>query len=493
MQRLRHVRVPDELEARRVHAAERRSVVRKETRIWSRRLRVAARVLLVVALIALAWYWLWGGRFLADGLVEAELVLAQAPARARVAEVYCAAGDACEPGQPLLRLESLESEHARRALELALAQSRLRLAVVEAGGELGDVSLAQRGERVAEAEREARLAEAEIAVTLATLERLARERLVLELAQREQQVLREGRVESLAERVAEAQASIERASVQSTLSEWDVQSRIELNVHGIVSDRDVATVLSDRDASRSEIAGLSAARRSLSLELESARAIAGLGQEQLAAHMGELEGRSDEARARLAAWTGRRDLWRELAARQRALGAGGSEQEAARLRELELQLLRLEEDQARTRLAEHDLRSGTLVVRAEARGVVERLWVGRGSVVASGDPLVRTFDPSRVHVVAYVERDGAARVRRGQPCRILVVGSAIELDGHVDAVDDVWTACPPALPALAKPSTDMRLPVHVQCSALDERLQLRPNMRVRVVFKDETAATLAGG
>lgn len=492
MQRLRHVRVPTEPEVRRIHDAERRSVARKERRLWLRRLRAATRFALVAVLLVLVGRWIWGGRFLADGLVEADLVVVQAPARVRVAEVFCEPGQRCVRGMPLVRLESLAPPEERRALELALEQDRVRLRLYEAGGELGDGDVARRGERVVEAQREARLAEAERAVAVAALERLARERAVLELALREEQARQAGLVESLEERVAAARSLIAEAQAAAGLADWDARSRLELSVQGLVSDRDLAAALSTRDAARGDLEGLSATARSLAREVEAARAVAALGAGRAHAALDEMAGRLAEGRAQVDALAQRRDQWSALAERQRELGASGAPGEAARLRDLELELLRAQVAEAEARLAAHDARAGQGVIRAQADGLVERVFVGPGSVLEAGEPLVRTYDPTRMRVVAYLDRDGASRAWPGRPCRILGVREELELDGRVRSVDAVWAPCPPALPARAKGSTDMRLPVHVECVALDEKLQLRPNMRVRVLFKDEEHVAAAG-
>ncbi len=274
LQRLSHVRAPSDSEARHIHDAERRKVSRKERRIWGRRARFFLRLGLGVALVVLLVHWLWGGRFLAEGLVESNLVVARAPAAVRVAEVLCAAGEPCQRGRALLRLESLAPREERRPLELALERARLRLALSEAGGDLGDNDIARRGDRVAEAERESVLAEGDRAVEAAALESLQRQRAALELSLREEGTQKEGAVAALEQKLAEAQALVAKAQAEQELSDFDADSRVELNQQGIVSERDKVSALTARGASEREVESLSAAARALEQEVKSARELA---------------------------------------------------------------------------------------------------------------------------------------------------------------------------------------------------------------------------
>ncbi len=495
LQRLSHVRLPSEHEARRIHNAERRKVGRKERRIWGGRLRILVRVGLSALLVALLVHWLWGGRFLAEGLVEANLVVARAPAAVRVAEVLCVAGRRCERGTPLLRLESLASREERRPLELVLERARLRLALCEAGGDLGDNDIARRGDRVAQAEREAELAESDRLVESAALASLIRQRVALELSQREEEAQQGGTVAALEQRLGEAEALVAKATLEQELSVWDADRGLVLNQQGIVSERDKVSALTAQGASQREVEGFSAAWRALASELEAARAVAALAVRRGAAALLEMDARIDEARVRIAAAGGRRELWRELAARQRELGATAEPGEGERLRELELSVLRAEVAEADARLAEHDRRGGQVLLRAEAGGVIERVFVEPDDVVEAGAALVRHYDPAHLHVVAYLERSHALEPRPGQRCRVLPLGTRLELAGRVTSVGAVWTPCPPALPRELRGPEDLRLPVHIEVAGLDQLAVLRPNLRVRILFEDDEDASrpLPGG
>lgn len=493
MQRLRHVRPPDEHEVRRIHSAERRKISRKENRIWVRRLRNFTRLASILLLIALLSWWLLGGRFTADALVESNLVVARAPASVRVAEVYCRQGQRCAVGTPLVRLESLAPAEDRRPLELALEQRRLRLELVLAGGDLGDTDIARRAERFAEAERELENAENDRLLALASLESLLRRRAALELTLREERTERGGVVASLEERVAEAQALVEGGLALTSFTDWDVYSRTELNVEGVLSDRATAEALQAQGVAEGEVKGRSAAARAVAKELEAARAIAALGQEKLDRSLAEVDAEVEVARTRARAAADRRDQWFAAAGRLREMGAAEGEGEAARLRAIELRLLAVEVAEAEARLAEYDRGVGELVLESRSEGIVERVLAQPGAVYEGGAELVRLFDPAGMHVVAYLDQDQTAKVTRGQSCLLMPLGSSQTFHGRVESIDAVWTPCPPFLPSNDVASTDLRLPVHIACDALDQLTQLGPNMRVRVLFKDEAPEPARAG
>ncbi len=126
-----------------------------------------------------------------------------------------------------------------------------------------------------------------------------------------------------------------------------------------------------------------------------------------------------------------------------------------------------------------------MLLLAEAAGVIERVFVGPGDVVEAGAPLVRTYDPRELRVVAYLGRERAGEPRPGQACRVLPLGTHLELAGRVAEVGAVWTPCPSALPREMRGPEDLRLPVRIEIAAADDLAELRPNLRVRILFEDQ--------
>ena len=484
MQRLSHLQRPDETAVKRIHGAERRKVSSREHRVWARRLQFGFRIVSVLGLCVVLGYWLWGGGFVAEALVQANLVVARAPATVRVAEVLVRPGMRTVRGTPLMRLESTAAPELRRPFELAVIERDLRLQLIESGGDLGDVDLSRRADRVAEAEREMAQAQADRAVAEAALERSLRARAALDFELRSRAAQNQGLPEALEARSQEAVAQVARAHERGDYNAFDAESRVALNSAGIVSDLATADALAERDASEREIEGLDAAARALQRETRAAREVSELDDSQALAALAEMDARIVEEQARVASAEQRRQQWQQLALSRRELGAGGTPQEIAGLRALELEIARNDLAAARARLAECDAQTGSGLLRAWTEGVIERVFVEHGAVVEADEPLVRYFDPHRLTVTAYLDPADARRPIVGQPCRILQLDGSLRLAGRVVSIDAALVPCPETLPRSSRGPTDMRLPVHIECDLFDQRALLQPNLRVRVSFTD---------
>ncbi len=474
LQRLGHARPPRAGGATRVRLDEAQALRNERMRA----LRRVALIAAVVAALAAGAGWVVSRRTVTDGLVEAGVVVARAPASVRVVEVLCAVGERVERGQALLRLESTCAGDERRTLALAVEQRRLRLELARAGGDLGQNHVGRRDEVLVEALREERLADAEVDVIRARLEEMERTRQTVELRLLREGLASAGEVAALDARASGAEALAERARTEEDLARGDAQAVSSLERDGLTSRRERESATSVELAARRDVDERGAAARALRSEARTARMVGELDGELGAATLAELDAALETERRTLAAVETRRELWRSIGERRAVLTDG--DVDLARLRALELRLLEVQVSEAEAQLADFDRRRGNGLVVAEADGVVGRVWVVPGRIVESGEPLVSTFDPAAQWVVAYVRPEYAAEFVPGRACRLVPEGMREALSAQVVSVGAALTRCPEALPHDVNGTADLRLPVRVQCRPEDRRRLLRPNMRVKV-------------
>jgi multidrug efflux pump subunit AcrA (membrane-fusion protein) len=196
----------------------------------------------------------------------------------------------------------------------------------------------------------------------------------------------------------------------------------------------------------------------------------------------EIGSRIETAYREVEAALTRRDLWRDILMRRRELfplDRGGPE----RLRELELDLMRTEIEEAEALLAKLDRELGNVIVQAEFEGVIDQVYVSKGDVLEPDAPLVSYFDPSQMWVTAYPTPALSGQAYSGRICRIVLEDSHEPFEGRVRTVGMVWVHCPPALYKKSHEGPDMRIPVRIDCTDRRGMALFRPNMRVKVVFK----------
>ena len=482
LQRLRHVRRPGLGHVPRQRLEEERAVSRSERRIWFRRIRMLFLPLLLIGLSAALGYRLWTLRTVVDGIVQTNLVVARAPAPVRVAEVFCEPGTRCRLGDPLLRLEALSGQEERRALELLVKKRQLRLALVLAGGKLDTTDLARRGDLVAEADREIRMAEADYNLSVAKFDTLAKEKdlKLIELLKDNRKSA--GLITALRERLKEAGALVGKAQAEEQRAEYDAEKSKQLESEGLTPTREVVLTKSAHEASRKSVESIEALVRSLQSELETAEDIDLLEKQQMEAVVQEIGSRIETAYREVEAALTRRDLWQDILKRRNGLfplDRGGPE----RLRELELELLRTEVEEAEALMAKLDRELGSVIVHAEFNGVVDQVHVSPGDVAEMEAPLASYFDPSEMWVVAYPTPALAGQAYSGRTCTVVPEGTNNPIECRVSSVGLAWVPCPPLLYLKSVESPDMRLPVRIDCEDRRGKVVFRPNMRVKVVFK----------
>ena len=465
----------------------RQSLARRERAIWLRRLRGLCSFALLV-LLGFGLVWLVGGmRQVADGLVLANPIVVQAPARVRVLEVTCRPGQSVRRGDPLVRLEPLTGAEERRPLELAVEQARLRLEWFDAGGELWSFGEQLRSDRIADAQRLAREAEAERGVTAARVGSLERERMELALQLEAVGTTREGAVESAEERLAEARANAERAHVGLALSRYDTSASARLKREGVTSSRDLVSKNVIHDEARLASDGMEATQRAAEQELLTARELDDLTARQLDASLGRMDAQIAAAWTEVAAAEERRDLWLAMAEYHSRLDPG-AEVDPERVRTLRRALLAAELAGAEARVAELDHRRGDRAVVAESDGVVDEVSVRGGTVVEEGTALVTYHEPAAVRVIAYATPELAPSLAIGQGCRVVVEGGGPTLEGRLVSRGTTWAVCPPFLPQRSSRHVDLRVPLVIEVAEADRVGHLAPNMRLKVVFNPSRVA-----
>ncbi|MFO0984871.1 MAG: HlyD family efflux transporter periplasmic adaptor subunit [Planctomycetota bacterium] len=448
-----------------------------EWRIWRARLRFAALFVLMPALLFLVCRWYLDLRVVADGLVANTSVVLRAPAPVRIAEVFCHDGESVHRGDALLRLEARAGFEERHVLECSIEARRLRVALFEQGGTLQDVDLGHRGDQLEQARDEQSRADGDYRVALAELERLRKQRDSQAIVLQQDAVRREGdlgvltaRVQAEAARFAGAQSGADlardvmdrhaRLGEDGDLSPLDLQS----SAHGLVE--------AEQD-SRAAASSVSA----LEKEVEKSERLDQLARQLQPLTLSELDARIEAQRERVKALQERRDLWSRIIARREQLSP---EQNAGELRNLELELLRTDLHEAETQLRASDARLGNLVLHAEGDLIVDQLFVAAGHLVDQGQPLLSCLDPATQWAVAYLTADQAARVARGQRCRLVLGDLNLELDARVASISRTWVPCPALVPHAD--DYDLRLPVRIEPCDPRDRARLLPGARLRVLF-----------
>jgi multidrug resistance efflux pump len=474
LQPLRHSRALRSRQVAQIEHNEGQAIVQD-----GRRTRSALLWRSVIAVLVAAVPVAWAAGVFAprtvEGLVEAEWVVSRSPARARVVELFVEHGEFVRFGQPLLRLESLDTTR----LDVAAAeveQHRLRLAIAESGGETGAVDLGRRIDLAERAEIEFRLAKSELEVRTAEVEALVRERIAVDAELAQEQARLVSLHAALEERITAARSSTAAAIENHRLASLDASSVQKLHEDGITSARQADSAISKQANAGHEQDEAESLLRALAVEADGLKREIELESRRREARLDELDARLEKARTQLAGSRTHRDLWRALASSRRELlpadFAGIGE-----LRELELELLRSELSEAEARLEAAKREVGSVVVVAAGDGLVEGLLVQVGSAVEADAELVRCYDPNRLRVTAYAEPSQADWFREGSSCLVIPEGAEEECTATVVWSGGAWVSCPPQLESLGRGQGDMRVPIALSCSAQDG---LRPNMRVRV-------------
>jgi multidrug resistance efflux pump len=482
LNRLRHIRTPDQDQLSRFRLEDDRAATQRERRRWLYRLKRLVPGFVVAGLLFAGGYWIFTLNVVAEAIVQTNLMIVRAPGTVRIVEVFCEPGQYCKKGEPLLHTVSTVGYEERWALEMMVQKHRLRLSLVKAGGELENSDLAKRGDWVAEAEREALLAGADFDVATAKLERLIREMDASIIAFEKEDRSGGGKVESLKEKLNEANAMVEQARAEKQWAEYDAENYAKLHASGVVPDRDMRMKRTAQDATTFTMDSLSSSAKALQKELKTAQLVQDLTRRQNEAELAEMAARINEAKCEIETARARRDLWSELADRRGELLPGDG-MEWARLRELEISLLKTELAEAEALLGKLDRELGNLVIKAEFDGVIDQVYAEPGIVMDMDTPLVSYFDPARRWITAYATPEVAGEDLAGRECTLVPENGRPALKGRVASIGMVWVPCPPQLPQGVGPAPDLRLPVRIECEDREGLKAFRPNARMRAVFR----------
>ncbi len=85
---------------------------------------------------------------------------------------------------------------------------------------------------------------------------------------------------------------------------------------------------------------------------------------------------------------------------------------------------------------------GAQLIRAEAKGMVSRVDVQEGQIVAAGAPLLATIGQNQINVRLGIENEDLPNLHVGQPVRLLPVNAANSqaVEGHIDLI--TWEVNP---------------------------------------------------
>ena len=486
---MQHVVPPSEHHVRRIRDAERRGVARAERNTWRMRLvRMALFMLVPIAAVLLA-FKLWSLRLVADGLVRANVVTTVAPSRVRVAEVFVEAGQSVRRGDPLARLEALDRGRGLRARELALEEALLRLAVIESGGDLGEVDLARRSERLAEATRRVELARASTEIARSKLAEQLAAQAELEPSLTQARQARSEAVARMEASLAGARGEIDAARARQGLLEFDAVRTGQLTEDGFASERARLSARSELDAASAAIAGRAEAKAGLERELAAADQALLLEAARGPAALAAMDARVARARQELEAAVLEEGLWLELLDSRRQF-APEVAQTGASLRALELELAHTAVQRAQAELDAFDFELGHGLLRAEKSGRLDRIFVEVGAVVDQGAPIARLYDPAEVTVFAWVDPDRIGELELGGVASVVPSTRRTSIEGRITSIDQVWSLAPEQLPHLQVNAGSFMVPVGVECSPAEGGELLVPNMRVQVVFR--TVASRVG-
>ncbi|MEW6747213.1 MAG: HlyD family efflux transporter periplasmic adaptor subunit [Planctomycetota bacterium] len=448
-----------------------------EWRIWRARLRYVALIILLPALVISTASWFWNRRVVVDGLIVENTIVLRAPAPVRVAEVLCRDGDHVRRGDPLVRLEARENQEQRAAVECIVAQRQLRVQLAEQGGALTESDIGLRRDRLEEARSEQARVEADYRVARVDLDRLLKAREARVLALQQERAQREGEIGALGERAREADAISRSAEAEEKLAGDTLQSRAELHRSGLISRLDMQRSESDYVAAEQERQASDAYARALREELEAKDRLDDLARRLEPVTILELDAAIVAQKERVGGLRERCDLWKRIVERREQLAP---EEDPGELRELELELLRTELQEAQARLSALDAAIGNIIARAEGDGVIDQVLVAPGNIVEQGATLLTYYDPSSLWGIAYFEPDDAARVTAGQRGLLVLEDLGVELASRVSSISRVWVPCPRLI--RCEDDYDMRLPVRVDCVHLEDRSKLWPGARFRLLF-----------
>lgn len=165
--------------------------------------------------------WFLSSRVTAVGMVEGEMLTVQAPAPVSVEKVWVSPGEWCKKGAPLVRLTPREPDPARGVLEAQLHAARLRLELVERGGEAQDLLLTRRFDERDRLAAEAEAARAALDAAQARYDFAQRELARLtELHQRGNYSTREVNEAERDAQVAEAEVNQAKSDLEGASQRW---------------------------------------------------------------------------------------------------------------------------------------------------------------------------------------------------------------------------------------------------------------------------------
>jgi multidrug resistance efflux pump len=403
-------------------------------------------------------------RSVLSGVFDSQPSLLASRTSGRVRHIDCPEGTSVQAGQVLLELEAAPGEADAQALRQAALQARARADEVQAGPRIEDIErqsavvqeLQANYDRTRNGPRPAEIAaaRAHYLETQAVYERThrgARPEEVQRLRAAAQQAraryqenlhgpTREERAQvhqQLAEARAHADYARSEAQRQRTLFQQDATSRQAVDKAETDLDAALATQRAAEQADRQARIG------TRSEEIEQARAQWVQAEESL--KQAEV-GRPEDVAAASA------DM--ETARQQYLLLNEGSRAEdlaeaRARLDEARAQLTELRHGSRREDLAE--ARAAAQAADAQARreretiaerkveaprsGVVERVLVAEGDLVAAGSPLVRLSDPTDIWLRVYLPEDELAHVKVGDAAQLAIDGIDGQVAARVDTID----------------------------------------------------------
>lgn len=481
LQRLRHAQPATHEETASHRLAVVREIRSRERRLWLYRLRRALPWAVVLLILGAGVRLLSGLSNVADALTHSSSVVVSAPAKVRVAEIFLRPGQSCRRGDPLLRLEALESQAERASFVALVEEHRLRLEWFDAGGEVEEFGRPLRVDLLADAERQAAQASEEIAVVTARIAALRREREDLRLAGMENSARERGNVAVRTEDGIVARTRLEEARSEKELADFESLAASQLHSDGVVAERAVIEKRTERDGSVQTIEGLIATVIARGHELATGMELSELADQRAEQALAVIDARIETAQAELRATQTKQAGWQTMVEHHRRL-APLVPTEAGRVRALRRQLLSAELAGSRARLEDFDERHGEGLVSALADGIVDRVLVDAGAVVDRDTPLMTYYDPELVRVVAYVTPELAAELTIGEACKIVPEGGGDTLDAHVVSIGAAWVECPKTLPKRSSRTVDLRVPVAIAISQPHDKRRITPNMRMKIVI-----------
>ena len=484
VQRLRHQRTPTPRRKRDLERHDQWAISKKKNLIWRARAKRLALLFAVVGLPLLSFLVWSSSRMLVEGWVEADLVVVSAPERVRVAELFVQPGESCRRGDPLLRLEPLDSS-ALEVLEQEVQQKRLRLELAKHGGNVGLGELSLRRERYDDALLAAKDADAEVLTREAQLGASEERYRAARLSREEARARAAERLGKLEGAVELARLAVAGKLAALRLAEFDAQSQTDLEQDGIASKRGRLSAQTDREVVQAELDAAQAA-------LQVAEQTLALGRRAASLEAQALDG---ELAAETAAVGAVRAMREEALRRSELRGSLVADRrewlpdelaDGAQLRRLELALLEAEVSGAEARLRAEEIRRGRTVVRAECDGRVDRIDARVGTVVSAGESLLQYYDPASVRIVGFARGSQAFEATAGVRCNVVFAGTSTSLEAWVASVGSSLQRMPGAVLAELDGGAIYGVPLEIRPapeSSAEARALLRPNMRARIVVE----------